>query len=88
MDDYTYCYDPSEMAGGKADELLNLVEQELLPWAQANLPVRDVSQPAHVGMLGSSLGGLLACYAGYTRPSVYGKLGCMSSSFWWSELFC
>ncbi|RYE84066.1 MAG: hypothetical protein EOO65_02880, partial [Methanosarcinales archaeon] len=37
------------------------------------------------GMLGSSLGGLLSCYAGWTRPDTYGFAGCMSSSFWWNN---
>jgi predicted alpha/beta superfamily hydrolase len=34
-------------------------------------------------MMGSSLGGRLSCYAGWTRSTVYGAAGCMSSSFWW-----
>lgn len=38
-----------------------------------------------LGILGSSLGGLISCYAGWTRSEVYGKVGCMSSSFWWDE---
>jgi hypothetical protein len=38
-----------------------------------------------LGILGSSLGGLISCYAGYTRSTVYGKVGCMSSSFWWDD---
>lgn len=38
---------------------------------------------APVGILGSSLGGLISCYAGWTRPSVYATVGCMSSSFWY-----
>lgn len=36
-------------------------------------------------ILGSSLGGLASCYALYTRPSIYGFAGCMSSSFWWNS---
>ena len=35
-----------------------------------------------LGILGNNLGGLISCYAGWTRD-VYGKVGCMSSSFWW-----
>jgi predicted alpha/beta superfamily hydrolase len=34
---------------------------------------------------GSSLGGLVSCYTGWTRSNVWSKAGCMSSSFW-SEL--
>jgi len=41
---------------------------------------------APVGILGSSLGGLISCYAGWTRPSVYSAVGCMISSFWYASL--
>lgn len=42
--------------------------------------------PPRWAMLGSSLGGLLSCYAGWTRPDVWsGFVGCMSSSFWWNN---
>jgi predicted alpha/beta superfamily hydrolase len=30
-------------------------------------------------------GGLVSCYAGWTRPDVWGYAGCMSSSFWWNK---
>ena len=39
---------------------------------------------AEVAIGGSSLGGLLACYAGWTRPRVYAAAACMSPSFWWA----
>jgi len=38
-----------------------------------------------MGILGSSLGGLVSCYAIWTRPEVYSRAGCMSSSFWWNN---
>jgi predicted alpha/beta superfamily hydrolase len=34
---------------------------------------------------GSSLGGLISCYATYTRPTVFQASICMSSSFWWNN---
>lgn len=34
---------------------------------------------------GSSLGGLISCYATYTRPKNFNKAICMSSSFWWNS---
>ena len=34
---------------------------------------------------GSSLGGLISCYATYTRPTYFNKAICMSSSFWWNS---
>ena len=54
--------------------------------SRQNLPVKSVPlTAASLGILGSSLGGLISCYAGYTRPHVYAKAGCMSSSFFWAD---
>lgn len=36
-------------------------------------------------LLGSSMGGLFAFYAAWSRPDVFGKAACLSSSFWWAE---
>lgn len=36
-------------------------------------------------MVGSSHGGLLSCYAGWTKPDIFERVGCMSSSFWWMD---
>lgn len=36
-------------------------------------------------MLGSSLGGLISCYACWTRAAEYGRCACMSSSMWWAN---
>lgn len=83
MDEYTYIYDPSEGAGGKGDLYLDWIESTLIPLVQDNFRV-DISRDT-LGILGSSLGGLISCYAGWTRPDVYGKVGCMSSSFWWDD---
>lgn len=84
INEYTYVFDPSEDAGGKGDLYLDWIESTLIPLIQTNFRVsmsRDTT-----GILGSSLGGLISCYGGWTRPSVYGKVGCMSSSFWWDDL--
>jgi len=83
IDELTYSYDPTEQAGGKGDIYLDFIEQTVLPLVQKNYRI-DISQ-ANLGILGSSLGGLISCYAGWTRSSVYGKAGCMSSSFWWNS---
>lgn len=34
---------------------------------------------------GSSLGGLISCYAMYKRPLMFPNAICMSSSFWWNS---
>lgn len=81
--EYTYIYDPSEKAGGKGDLYLNWLESTLIPLAKTTYRV-DIQRET-LGILGSSLGGLISCYAGWTRADVYGKVGCMSSSFWWDD---
>lgn len=83
MDEYTYIYDPSEKAGGKGDLYLDFIQDTLLPAMTSQFRIelhRDT-----LGILGSSLGGLISCYGGWTRSTVYGKVGCMSSSFWWDD---
>jgi len=84
IDEYTYVYDPSEGAGGKGDLYLDWIESTLIPLVQKTFPRVNIKRET-LGILGSSLGGLISCYAGVTRPAVYGKVGCMSSSFWWDE---
>lgn len=83
--EYTYSYDPEEKFGGKGDKYLDFIEKELLPRLKTNeLSGRiDNSKPVSIG--GSSLGGLISCYATYTRPKVFQNSICMSSSFWWNS---
>ena len=81
--EYTYSYDPSEGFGGDGDLYLDFLESTVIPWVKSTLRV-DLKRES-LGILGSSLGGLISCYAGWTRSQVYGKVGCMSSSFWWND---
>lgn len=82
IDEYTYSYDASVMGGGKGDLYLDFIEDKAIPWIQSNL---RISSKVRYGIMGSSLGGIISCYAGWTRPSVYAIAGCMSSSFWWNN---
>lgn len=82
-DEYTYVYDESEGMGGKGDLYLDWIESTLIPTVQSKYRVNIKREK--LGILGSSLGGLISCYAGWTRSDVYGKAGCMSSSFWWAD---
>lgn len=81
--EYTYIFDPSEGFGGKGDLYLDWIESTAIPLVAKNFRVSIVRES--LGILGSSLGGLISCYAGWTRAKVYGKVGCMSSSFWWDD---
>ncbi len=67
-------------ACGEANEYLDWVENTLLPLASNDHRI----SLEKLGIMGSSLGGLLSFYACWTRSEVYKKCGCMSSSFWWN----
>ena len=83
--EYTYIFDESEGFGGKGDLYLDWIESTLIPLIASTPSYRADIKRETLGILGSSLGGLISCYAGWTRPTVYGKVGCMSSSFWWAD---
>lgn len=94
--EYTPQPDPTVGTGGGADLLLDFYEETVYPLVAARFgllppPARGSPQPSggtpdtRWTMLGSSLGGLLSCYAAWTRPGVYAQAGCMSSSFWWAD---
>jgi len=85
MNELTYSYDASEGFGGKGDIYLNFVQQTVIPLIVKRYQDRIRIMRDKLGILGSSLGGLISCYAGWTRPAVYGRAGCMSSSFWWNN---
>jgi predicted alpha/beta superfamily hydrolase len=80
ISEYTPSVDPA-YGGGNADAYLDFVQQTLKPYVDSHY--RTLTGAPDTLMMGSSLGGLLSCYAGWTRSSVYGSVGCMSSSFWW-----
>jgi len=81
MDEYTYSKD-AQYGGGKGDFYLDFIESTIIPIVKDNY--RIDSSVNKYGILGSSLGGLISCYAGWRR-NIYNKAGCMSSSFWWNN---
>lgn len=91
LDEYTYSYDPCyqkvlgqcEGGGGKGDLYLDFLIENVIPWIKPKF--RVLTNRQNLGIMGSSLGGLISCYAGWTRPSIWMKSGCMSSSFWWNS---
>jgi predicted alpha/beta superfamily hydrolase len=82
ISEYTPTPDPG-YGGGNANNYLDFIQNTIKPYIDANY--RTLTNPANTYMLGSSLGGLVSCYAGWTRSSVFGSVGCMSSSFWWNN---
>ena len=74
--------DPEHGGGGGAAFLRTLTDV-LRP--QIDARYRTLTGPRSTAILGASLGGLFAFFAGWTRPDVFGKAACLSSSFWWAD---
>jgi enterochelin esterase-like enzyme len=56
----------------------SLVE-EVKPYIDSHLRTRPAAQTT--GVMGSSLGGLVAFYIGWKWPNVFGNVGCLSTTF-------
>ena len=82
--EYTYSYDKDYKFGGKGDLYLDFIQQEVIPLIEGQWLKGRVKKGGY-GIGGSSLGGLISCYAAYKRPTVFTKAVCMSSSFWWNN---
>jgi predicted alpha/beta superfamily hydrolase len=73
-----------EGGGGHAKQELDAIIDAVLPLVRERFRTKTDS-PRDTGILGSSMGGLFAFYAAWTRPEVFGKAACLSSSFWWGN---
>lgn len=69
--------------GGDGPAFLSLLVDGVRPTIDARYRTRK--EPASTGILGSSMGGLFAFFAAWSRPDVFGKAACLSSSFWWGD---
>lgn len=74
--------DPSHGGGGGARYRDFLIDT-LKPHVDA--AYRTEPGRADTGLLGSSMGGLFAFFSAWTRPDVFGRAACLSSSFWWNK---
>ena len=71
-----------KMGGGEADLYCKFLIETLKPFIDATyrtLPDRD-----NTGIAGSSMGGLLAYYAGLAYGNIFGKVGVLSPSIWFN----
>ncbi|PQB03008.1 esterase [Polaribacter filamentus] len=69
--------------GGKGDIYINFLANELKPFIDENY--RTKSEANQTAIIGSSLGGLISFYGGFKHPEVFGKIGALSTSFWFSD---
>jgi predicted alpha/beta superfamily hydrolase len=59
------------------DAYLRFLTEELKPAIDRNYRTRP--EPAHTAIVGSSMGGLISCYAFARYPTVFGRAGCVST---------
>lgn len=76
-------YKNEKYGGGKADLYLDFIVSTLKPYVDKNY--RTKTNKHNTAIMGSSLGGLVSYYAGLKYPKVFGKVGCFSPSFWFSN---
>jgi predicted alpha/beta superfamily hydrolase len=79
--EYTQVADPT-YGGGNADNYARFLLQELKPLIDQNY--RTIAT-APAGVAGSSLGGLLSLYLGFSHPESFTKVGAVSPSIWWAN---
>ncbi len=82
MDEYTHVADVLDGSpiGGEGDAYANFLESEVRP-----LVATHYGEPPKVGVLGSSLGGLISLHAGYQNPTAYDFVGSMSGTLGWGS---
>ncbi|MBL8956677.1 MAG: alpha/beta hydrolase, partial [Myxococcaceae bacterium] len=72
-----------QYGGGGGPELLKRLIDHVKPFIDSRY--RTKPQAENTGVLGSSMGGLFAFWAAWSRPDVFGKALCLSSSFFWGN---
>lgn len=69
--------------GGNGAIYMDFMVNTLKPYIDANY--RTKTKQKHTGLIGSSLGGLISYYGGLEYPKTFGKIGALSTSFWYSD---
>lgn len=69
--------------GGKGEAYIDFIVNNLKPFIDTKF--RTKSDAKHTAIIGSSLGGLISYYGGLKYPQVFGKVGALSTSFWFSS---
>ncbi|MDF1517351.1 MAG: alpha/beta hydrolase-fold protein, partial [Lutibacter sp.] len=82
IDEYTL-WENKKYGGGKGTIYIDFIVKTLKPFIDDHY--RTKKQQKHTGLMGSSLGGLISYYGGLQHPKTFGKIGALSTSFWFSE---
>lgn len=82
IDEYTP-WSNKKYGGGKGAIYIDFLVNELKPYIDENY--RTKTKARHTAIIGSSLGGLISFYGGLKYPNIFGKIGALSPSFWFSN---
>ena len=69
--------------GGKGAIYANFLVKDLKPFIDKNYRTKPTAK--NTAIIGSSLGGLISFYTGLKYPKIFGKIGALSTSFWFSN---
>jgi predicted alpha/beta superfamily hydrolase len=72
-------YDNPQEGPGRGDAYVAFLVETVKPLVDADFRTRP--GPAHTGVMGSSMGGLISLYAGFRHPEVFGLVGAVSPAF-------
>lgn len=79
--DFTPAFGRTRNRTGGADAYLDVLREEIIPYAEARLPISRESR----GIAGHSYGGLLATYALERAPDLFDRYLIMSPALWFDE---
>ncbi len=81
LDEYSPWINP-QYGGGEGDKYVDFIAKTLKPYIDTHY--RTNADADHTGIMGSSMGGLISFYAGLKFPDIFGRVGALSSSYWFS----
>lgn len=82
MDEYSPFYDPKH-GGGAAEQYVAFIVDTVKPLIDSSFAT--LPDPSTTFLIGSSMGGLVSLYAGFTRPDVFGHIAAISPSIWFAK---
>jgi predicted alpha/beta superfamily hydrolase len=83
LDEYSPWANAEYKQGGEGDQYTNFLALTLKPYIDAHYHTRP--DAAHTAIAGSSMGGLIAFYAGLKYPRVFGRVGVFSPAIWFAK---
>ncbi|RZK32590.1 MAG: esterase, partial [Hymenobacter sp.] len=83
LDEYSPWVNAEYKKGGEGDQYTNFLTLSLKPYIDAHY--RTQPDAAHTAIAGSSMGGLIALYAGLKYPQVFGRIGVFSPAIWFAK---